>query len=275
MIKKIFRSVKRHFSESEKLLRKAQKFPRYTPVHISPAGLKLHVADLLSVAYQLKEYFFEEEFLLPFPKDSKLKIYDLGANMGIASLYFKKKFPNSEIVAYEADPAICKYLHENIRQNLNEQQAKDITINCQAVWIEDGQVEFEEEGADAGSVVSGLATGKKIPAVNFRRVIEQESIIDFIKMDIEGAEHEVIKAMGASLKKIKSLFIEFHFKEEGKQELDVLLKTLVDYNFQYYLKTGYPVERPFVKVLEKSMSHQISIYAHNQDFFHNKAVQNK
>ena len=266
MIKRVYKGLKRHFSVSEKLLRKARKFPRYTPVHINSAGLQLHVADLLSVAYQLKEYFFDEEFLLPFSMDSKLKIYDLGANMGIATLYFKRKYPNAEIVVYEADPDICNYLRENIKGNLDERQLRDIKINCQAVWIEDGEVEFKSEGADSGAVSARSTTGKKIPAIDFRNVMENEQTIDFLKMDIEGAEYEVIKAIGRFLKKVKMLFIEFHFSPDNDQQLDILIKILNENGFDYYLKNTNPVTKPFTQLLGMNTSYQVCIYAVNKNF---------
>ena len=45
------------------------------------------------------------------------RILDCGANVGLASLYFKRLYPQARITAYEADPDIYQCLRNNLRRN--------------------------------------------------------------------------------------------------------------------------------------------------------------
>src|SRR4030095_12333328 len=106
--------------------------------------------------------------------------------------------------------------------------------------------------------------GKKVPAIDFRKILEKEGEIDFIKMDIEGAEYQVVKSMNELLKKVKFLFIESHFNPANNEPFDVLIKTLRDNGFEYYLKSTNPFRRPLVEVLNKKIPYQVCIYACNR-----------
>src|SRR6478672_2417867 len=121
MIRKIIRFINSYFNENSTLKRKARKFPRYKEAIIHFDKFKIVVSDFLSVSYQIEDYFFKQDFLLPFSNNDSLKIYDLGANVGIATLYFKTKYPNSTIIAYEADPQIYALYLKNIESNFDKQ----------------------------------------------------------------------------------------------------------------------------------------------------------
>ena len=76
------------------------------------------------------------------------RILDCGANVGLASLYFKKRYPEARVTAFEADPAIADVLRGNLLRN----GCPDVEVVEAAVWTEEGTVEFCREGADSGTI---------------------------------------------------------------------------------------------------------------------------
>jgi FkbM family methyltransferase len=65
-------------------------------------------------------------------------IFDCGANIGMATLYFKWLYPNARIEAFEADPTAFAVLEMNIARN----RLTNVTAHNCALWDENGQIEF-------------------------------------------------------------------------------------------------------------------------------------
>jgi len=55
-------------------------------------------------------YYFETENSTPF-------IIDAGAHIGLVTLYFKKNYPDSEIIAIEPNPESFEILENNMYEN--------------------------------------------------------------------------------------------------------------------------------------------------------------
>ncbi len=88
----------------------------------------------------------------------------------------------------EADPDIYTKLVSNIEKH----NLSDIDLINKAVWNEDEFVEFSIEGADGGRVARPSEKSRvvKIKTIALDELIREE--VDFLKMDIEGAEVDVI-----------------------------------------------------------------------------------
>jgi FkbM family methyltransferase len=65
-------------------------------------------------------------------------ILDCGANIGMATLFFKWLYPNARIDAFEPDPKTFQLLENNVKQNHLTNVA---THNC-ALWDIDGKIDF-------------------------------------------------------------------------------------------------------------------------------------
>ena len=64
------------------------------------------------------------------------RILDCGANVGLASLFFKRRYPAARITAFEADPALFAILDANLRAN----GAADVEARHAALWTSTGTV---------------------------------------------------------------------------------------------------------------------------------------
>jgi FkbM family methyltransferase len=233
--------------------------PRYTMEKISCSGYVLNVPDCLSFVWQYKEIFADENY--KFISDNPAPIiYDCGSNIGMSCLYFKKIFPAAKITAFEADPKIADILAQNLEQN----KLVDITVIPKAVWINNDGVEISSEGADASSIY--LNNNKiKIESIRLKDLVNREKKIDLIKMDIEGAETDVLRDCKEELYKINNIFVEFHSFINNKQSLDEILDIFEVSGFRYFIKPAADRIQPFLNRTNKNfpeMDLQLNIYAY-------------
>lgn len=246
-------------SEEAELLAKAVKFPRYTPHRFSYRNLQIEVTDFLSVAWQIMEFFGDER--MAFSSENKQPvILDCGSNVGISVLYFKSKFPHARISCFEADPQVAEVLRRNLKNN----RAEDVEVFEKVVWTHANGVSFGSEGADGGSVLNGNNSAL-LPSVRLKNVLQTFDAIDVLKIDIEGAEVEVLKDCAGELNRVKYLYVEYHSLSNRPQELDELLRVLKDNGFRYYIhRIGAFHAQPFLNIEDHPMDVQLDIHAVRQ-----------
>jgi FkbM family methyltransferase len=221
----------------------------------------IDVPDLPSFIWQFKEIFVDEVYRFESESDKPI-IYDCGANIGISMLYFKRIYPHSKIKAFEADPVISEILKTNLQKN----KINDVEVINKAVWIDYNGVYFGVEGADGGSIFKTNSSLKKIDSIKLKDFLEKELHIDLLKMDIEGAEYDVILDCNASLRKAKYIFIEYHSWTNQLQKLDEILKILRNNNFRYYLENvNNKIKYPFMRGIKDDMDLQVNIWAIRND----------
>lgn len=137
-------------------------------------------------------------------------IFDLGSNTGATVLFFKLRYPEAKIYAFEPDPENIAVLRKNVE------------------WFKDDIVLFEGAVSDTSVPSADFYIGKEhwSSSLSSRSVsdhsIEVEMItldeamrrngvgyIDILKFDIEGAEYDVFKGFGA-LSRVTQLVGEIH-----------------------------------------------------------------
>lgn len=163
------------------------------------------------------------------PDDDHPLILDCGANIGFSTLSYKRQFPNAKIIAFEPDPEFIPVLHHNLERN----SAGDVEVVDAAVWTENGTSDWYCEGID-GSHLSAK-TGKAMKTATVRTVDLGDYLneaVDLIKMDIEGAEYEVINHIGKKLKNVKAMSIECHLNRMTIVPFSKMLRILSTAGFQ-------------------------------------------
>lgn len=218
--------------------------PRYQNTTVICEGIALNTPDCVSCYYAYKEIFEKEIYNFSIQGGSPV-ILDCGANIGLSVLYFNKIYPQAYITAVEADPTIFDYLKANIKSAGLE---KKTTLMQKAVHHKNGEALFLHEGADAGRLVMKFDTktnGKKVQCVTLDELIVQQ--VDFLKVDIEGAETDVILKC-KKLNLVRNLFVEYHSFLNSEQRLHQLLEKLAESGFRYYISTAFSPKKPFVKV---------------------------
>jgi FkbM family methyltransferase len=144
------------------------------------------------------------------PENDHPLILDCGANIGFSSLSYKRQFPNARIIAFEPDPEFAPLLKRNLERN----GAGDVQIVDAATWVENGNAQWHCEGID-GSHLSA-ETGETVKTITVHTVDLRDYLnvpVDLIKMDIEGAEFEVINHIAGHLEQVKAMSIECHINQ--------------------------------------------------------------
>lgn len=144
-------------------------------------------------------------------------IFDLGAHIGLATIYFKEKYPNSHVYSFEPNPNIFPILEENITFNRFE----DVSLFNIALgnkeeertfYIDNtGKNCFSTSGFNKNAWNGKQSTVRiKVKTDKLSKYITQP--IDLLKVDIEGAETEVLKELSESkkLELVKKIIIEYH-----------------------------------------------------------------
>lgn len=218
---------------------------------------KVDVPDLPSFVWQYKELFLEEIYRFNSDKSDPV-IIDCGANIGLSCIYFKRLFPSAIVKAFEADPKILRVLEKNIQ----EQNLKDIEIIGKAVWINDNGIEFFSEGADGGSI-EGEGEKINISSIRLKDYLDDFNVVDLLKIDIEGAEYEVLLDLTENLYKVKNIFIEYHSWNKNSQKLSEILSVLELYGFRYYIEGLNKRKSPLINYgYDNPMDLQLNIFGY-------------
>jgi FkbM family methyltransferase len=230
---------------------------RYQPVVFRWFGGRFQVPDALSFFWQFHEIMVRKAYHFP-TSNPKPVIYDCGSNVGLSLYAYRRLYPYARVVAFEPDPGVFSMLEENIRQN----QLSPIDLHQAAVWTAQGTLNFNSEGADGGALGSGST---EVRTLDLAELLQSEAQVDFLKMDIEGAEHEVLPHIRSQLHKIRHLFIEYHSFADKPQALHELLQVLAEEGFSYYLETDVRRKNPFIprKIQGGAPEFQTNIFAVN------------
>ena len=131
-------------------------------------------------------------FFKHFPDWKPDLIVDAGAFHGTVGLFLAKKFPAAKVYLLEPDPASFSILVENIRLN-NLSNAFPIK---KGLWNKDGKVRFQH-----GNELSSAVVREEKPNTISIETISPSTLLSnysqrkiFFKMNIEGAELEVLPA---------------------------------------------------------------------------------
>lgn len=229
---------------------------RYKMTNINVHGFKLIVPDALSFIWQYKEIFVDLSYEFK-TNNAKPVIVDCGSNIGLSALYYSKFYTNAEIHCIEADPKIAEILKNNLsRNNCNA------TVIPKAAWTHNNGVKFSSEGSDSGNVGEG---DLEIASIDLLEFLNNFESIDFLKIDIEGAENVVIPYCESALVKVKNMFLEYHGTYNDEQKLSDILRILRNSGFHYYIKTENKRKSPLVNHhKDKMYDLQLNIYAYRK-----------
>jgi FkbM family methyltransferase len=211
---------------------RAEITPRYTPGLIRMLDYELQYSDLLTFCPQWDDIFVKRtlDFLAATPSP---RILDCGANIGLASLFFKRRYPRARITAYEADPSI----HSMLESNLAKNGAVDVEAVHAAIWTAPGELTFNCEGGDSGMVADlGAAPDgrpQRVPSVRLRDVLHAEEVIDLLKLDIEGAEGRVLNDCAPLLDRVGALIMDLHEFDPADRQAPRVLELLTRAGFDY------------------------------------------
>lgn len=230
-----------HFQRKLLWIYRIKNIPRYELKKIILLKHQITFTDSASFLFMYSE-IFEQEIYKFHTENSNPFIIDAGANIGLSTIYFKSLYPNSNIIAFEPDFKIFKILEENVAAY----SFKNVSLINKAVWNSETQLNFMEECADGGRVkeIDYKYNTYKVETVRLKDYLKDT--VDFLKIDIEGAETEVIEDCQEFLYNVKNIFIEYHSFTNQPQTLDKIISILHNQNFRYYIHQMRYLNQPFV-----------------------------
>ena len=204
-------------------------------------GYQVHFFDYDVFATLFEELYVAEVYYFSTTSPEPL-IVDCGSNIGLAVLYFKRLYPKCRIIAFEPDRATFEMLEQNVRTN----NLADVTLVQKALYDSVGSIPFFISPEQPGLLVQ--STRKENLARSQETLVETETLstylsepVDFLKMDIEGAEDHVLKDLNETgkLALVREIVLEYHHHLTPREDkLGVFLKTLEQTNFGYQLKAA-------------------------------------
>lgn len=192
---------------------------------------------------KLWENIFEkEEYKIDLSHPTPL-IFDIGAHIGLATIYFKSKYPQARILAFEPNPNTAKLLKLNIKAN----SLKDVKIIESGVWDKKGKNPFYIDNTSQNpwtwgdSFIKNIWNSQTPPQTISVKTIVLSALltkpIDLLKLDVEGAENQIIQESAEKLKVVKNLILEYHKTPitNPRNKLSSIIKILKKANFKITL----------------------------------------
>jgi len=228
--------------------------------HIKPDKIRYHSLKGKKIAFMkgpelihaLQEIFVEETYLQVLPENAR--IIDCGANIGISVIYLNLLSPSAHITAFEPDDTNFSLLEKNAAA----WGIQHISLRKEAVWIKNETLFFENNGSQ-DSKITGERKENTVEVKGTRLRDELNGKVDFLKIDIEGAEYVVIKDIADKLHLVDNLFIEYHGMFGQVNELVEILDIVTKSGFTFYIKEAsniYPT--PFL-IRKKAYLHDMQL----------------
>lgn len=197
------------------------KIRLYTPSHYD-------FIELFDEIFLVNAYYIDISEKIPV-------IIDCGGNCGFATIYFKLFSPEAKIITFEPNPEVFKLLRKNIETN----NFKNVELVDAACGKENSEINFfinEGYSLASSTLLKNSTNTIKVKQICLSDYINSE--ISLLKLDVEGAEFDVIKNLITTnkLRLVKRLAIEYHHRLFSNEPLlGSFLKLLEENAFDYNL----------------------------------------
>lgn len=198
-------------------LRLAPRLPlplrdRAWPVLVKDQPQPIYLRLGRSDGFVLKEIFLSGVYqpTLEHLREPVWHIVDLGANVGLSVRLWLEHYPNTRVLAVEPDAENFAALCHNI-----EAADEGVRTRCARVCVasQPGKVYLDRSAEACAIRVSVEPVGEPVDALPMTQLLADagfEGEIDLLKMDIEGAEADVLAECSAWIGRVKLLAIELH-----------------------------------------------------------------
>ena len=186
--------------------------------------MQIHTAEWDGLTFQYRnqpefdllvhEIFEGGEYDFPCDTDAPV-ILDCGSHIGLSVAWFKRRFPQARITAFEPDPQNFELLRANVAANgLEGVELLNVALAAERGTARFyGQFKAESPMASSHSLKEDWGTQRTKSWVVVQTVPLAEyftGAVDYLKLDIEGMEMEVLRSIAPRLHLVKALGLEFH-----------------------------------------------------------------
>lgn len=191
-------------------------------VFVSPAVHTLRYAAVRDTVVDIWEHAYA-----PGPGDV---VVDVGAGIGTETVVFSKQVgPTGRVVAVEAHPATC----EALRRTVARSGLSNVTVVNVAVADREGELLISDHASHIGNSMVGVDEGVLVAAKRLDTLAAELGLsrVDYLKMNIEGAEALAIRGMDTLVGSVRHVAIACHdfIADEGGPEDMRTLQRIRDY----------------------------------------------
>ncbi len=220
------------------------------------------------------DYFYQKK-LIEFLKQKDFNKFDLlldiGAHRGESIELFSRNFLIKKIISFEASPINFKLLRNKIRTNNPKYNNTEIVIENIALGAENKTTEFKQFNESSSSTIKKIDEESKYYKKKFRLIsflnkekvyqkfqikifklkdyIEQNNIekVDFLKIDTEGYEYEVLIGLEGKIQSVNIIMFEHHYDNMIKKDYTFtdINELLLKNNFKKIYKSRMPFRKTF------------------------------
>jgi FkbM family methyltransferase len=205
----------------------------------SICGFRFECFDYWTLVFQFEEIFLRRDYEFTSATERPL-IFDCGSNIGMSVIFFKQLYPEARIVAFEP----CKESFSMLSRNVEANRLRGVELHNVALARREAPVEFFASDTHPGSMKNGMradrpeGTARIVMGVPLSQFVTEA--VDFLKLDIEGAEAGVLEELAESgrIRQIREMVIEYHHHLEPREDsLSRLLRLLEDCGFGYQIRS--------------------------------------
>lgn len=216
-------------------------------------GKSLYFYSAAELLHGLQEIFIENIYKQQLTE--RPFIIDCGANIGMSVIYMKQHFPQAEIIAFEPDETNFDLRKKNVASF----GYSNVLLQKEAVWNENTMLMFSNESS-MGSKIETDSTANTIAvkAIRLKDILIRE--VDFLKIDIEGAEFAVLTDIANELHLVKNMFLEYHGGFNQNKELVNMINIINDAGFNFYIKEAAPIYKtPFFRTKNPNTAYDVQL----------------
>ena len=201
-------------------------------------GLKISLRTNSTDFMQFTTVWLQKEYGIEgFEINNDDVVIDVGAHIGLFALFASQNCKNGKIFCFEPIKDNFKILTENVHLN----NLKNVHLNNEVVSKEDGFVNIylnkDQSGHSIYKKTSEKIRTKSVSLETF--FIENITKCNFLKLDCEGAEYEIIESLSdKSMKKIEKICLEYHDVNNKKEKLEKLISKLKANFFDIVIEKG-------------------------------------
>lgn len=201
---------------------------RPRPHRTRVAGLDLAFADYGDLRFLLGEVFADRCYDTELPP--RPTIVDCGANIGLASLWFTRRWPGATVIAIEPLRSTFALLTENVAAN-------GLQIELHRAALDDRDAEADmlyAPGALSHSSLRGgrewLTDRERVPTRTLSGILDGRTV-DLLKLDVEGAELNVLEDIFQNGLTPGQIMVESHPELGVPQRAVAALLTAAGYSY--------------------------------------------
>lgn len=151
---------------------------------------------------------FARHYHLPPPEVEEPRvIWDLGANIGLTMAHFACRFPLARVIGVELDADNVALARHNVAA-----WGDRCEVIHAAVWSSDGEVHYRGwPGGTSNYQVSDVAEDSAVGAISLATLLrERGGPVDYLKIDVEGAERELLQDGSGWAHAVRCVKVELH-----------------------------------------------------------------